>query len=235
MSSTCGLSEWFLLPDGSRLKAIIEELSKVRPSIVSKEADSQNLEQVHLVEQAATAPGGEVQLRAVQGEEMERLAFIDPLTEIYNTKAFFKELKDALKRSRRYHRPLAVALLNIDGHKAIVSEHGRLTGDTVLKIASSVVRSIISEMDLPARYDEERLAIIFPESNAAEAALVCERIRQRMGIQAVSYNWHNLKISASIGVACFPQHAQEYDSLVAKAEQALKVAIERGGDRVCVV
>ncbi|HNM50511.1 MAG TPA: hypothetical protein PKN86_12430, partial [Candidatus Obscuribacter sp.] len=62
-----------------------------------------------------------------------------------------------------------------------------------------------------------------------------ERIRQRVGNQAIVHNWHNFSVTASVGVASFPEHASDYDVLIACAIEALDTALVRGGDRVVSV
>jgi Response regulator containing a CheY-like receiver domain and a GGDEF domain len=77
--------------------------------------------------------------------------------------------------------------------------------------------------------------LIFPETNASGASIVAERIRQRIGNQSITHNWHNLRVTASIGLAAFPAHAREPDELIERSVRALELAMQRGGDRVCTV
>jgi len=105
----------------------------------------------------------------------------------------------------------------------------------VLKVIGTVLQGAVRDVDIPARYSAEEFAIIFPETNSSGAQIVAERIRQRIGSQAITHNWHNLKVTASVGLAAFPAHAREHDELVARSIQALEMAMQRGGDRVCSV
>ena len=65
--------------------------------------------------------------------------------------------------------------------------------------------------------------------------MVGERIRQRIGNQAIVHNWQNFSVTASVGVSTFPDHAAEYDELIACSMEALETALIRGGDRVVSV
>jgi diguanylate cyclase (GGDEF)-like protein len=197
--------------------------------------DSQVIERVKELEQRSLLANTETRMSAVKNEEIERLALLDTLTELYNSRTFLKEIKDELRRAKRYKRPVALCMLCIDGFRDITRQYGALTSDAVLKALADVLRGAIRDVDVPARYSAEEFAIIFPETNASGAAIVAERIRQRIGSQAISHNWHNLKVTASIGLASFPAHARESEELVGKSVQALEQAMQRGGDRVCVI
>ena len=197
--------------------------------------DSQVIERVKELEQRSLLANTETRMSAVKNEEIERLALLDTLTELYNSRTFLKEIKDELRRAKRYKRPVALCMLSIDGFRDITRQYGALTSDAVLKALGDVLRGAIRDVDVPARYSAEEFAIIFPETNASGAAIVAERIRQRIGSQPITHNWHNLKVTASIGLASFPAHARESEELVAKSVQALEQAMQRGGDRVCVI
>jgi diguanylate cyclase (GGDEF)-like protein len=195
--------------------------------------DNQVIERVKELEQRSLLTNTQTRMGGLQGEEMERLALLDTLTELYNSRTFVKEIKDELKRARRYKRPVAVCMLSIDNFREIHRNYGALTSDGVLKLVAQVLQGAIRDVDIPARYSGEEFAVIFPETNAAGAAIVSERIRQRIAAQPVSHNWHNLRISVSIGIASFPAHAKEAEEVVNKSIEALEMAMQRGGDRVC--
>ena len=197
--------------------------------------DSQVIERVKELEQRSLLTSTEQSLAAVKGEEIERLALLDTLTELYNSRTFIKEIKDELKRAKRYKRPVALCMVSIDGFKDLVRQYGALTSDAVLKVVGTVLQGAIRDVDIPARYSAEEFAIIFPETNASGASIVAERIRQRVANQSITHNWHNLKVTASVGLAAFPAHAREPEQLVDKCVQALELAMQKGGDRVCTV
>ncbi len=218
----------------SQFLKIAQELRARRPHLERGAIDPQLMQRVLEIEQGTIGVPGMASLRSAQGDEIERLAVLDQLTEVYNVKTFFKELKDAVKRGLRYHNHVSLGLVAVDGLKELVREYDNLTGDALLRIAANVMRNTIREGDIPARYAAERFAVIFPDTTVAKAAVLADSLRQRIGTQSVSHNWKNLKVTASIGLAAFPLSAERYDELLARAEQALELAIMRGGDRVCV-
>jgi diguanylate cyclase (GGDEF)-like protein len=197
--------------------------------------DSQVIERVKELEQRSLLANTETRLSASKGEEIERLALLDTLTDLYNSRTFLKEMKDELRRAKRYKRPVALCTISIDGLRDITRQYGALTSDAVIKSMGDILRGAIRDVDIPARYSAEEFAIIFPETNATGAGIVAERIRQRVSAQYVTHNWHNVKVTASVGLASFPAHARDTEELIAKSIQALELAVQRGGDRVCVI
>jgi diguanylate cyclase (GGDEF)-like protein len=171
-------------------------------------------------------------ISSARGEDIERLALLDGLTELYNYRTFLKELKAELGRSARYKHAMSLILLSIDDFDAVTQQYGHLTGDAVMKVVANVMRGAVREVDIPAKYADNQFCVVLPQTHAAGAALLAERIRQRIGNQAITHNWQSFSVTASLGVAAFPTHAEEYDHLIARASEALEYAIARGGDRV---
>lgn len=197
--------------------------------------DSQVLERVRELESRSLLQSTQSNMTTTKADELEKLALLDSLTELFNSRTLIKELKDELKRAKRYKRPVSLLVIEVDGHKEIQRQFGALTSDAVLKVVASVMKDCVRDVDVAARYSGDQFAIVLPETNAAGAAVVAERIRQRVGAQAITHNWNNLKVTASIGLASFPAHAREHDELIARSVQALELAVNRGGDRVCAI
>lgn len=218
----------------SRWQEVLAELQALGRAPQPRPADEGVLNGVREIEASMTS-SGMASLAAATGAEMERLAFLDSLTELYTSRAFIKELKNALKRAARYDQPLSLCMLSIDGFQEIVSRLGNLTGDAVLRVASKVISESMRDNDLAARYTADQFAIILPDTTCASASMIADRLRQKIGTQAMSHNWQSLKITCSAGVASFPLHAQDQDMLIALAIQALGSAVQRGGDRVCIL
>lgn len=194
--------------------------------------DNQVIERVKELEQRSLLTATQTNLSSANGEDIEKLALLDTLTELYNSRTFIKEVKDELKRAKRYKRPISLCMVAVDGFRDIQRQYGALTSDAVLKVVGGVLRGAVRDVDIPARYSSEEFAIILPETNAAGAAIVAERIRNRVASHGITHNWHNLKVTTSVGLAAFPSHAREHDELLARTIQALELAVERGGDQV---
>jgi diguanylate cyclase (GGDEF)-like protein len=193
------------------------------------------LEKVKADEVASVKTAQEAHKAAVKGENLARLSILDPVTELYNHEALVKELKAELKRSARYQHTVAICMLGIDGFEAVILEHGALTGDALLRVVANAIRTGVPEADIVGRYSEHQFIILLPGNSAAQAALVVNHIRERIGNQAIMHNWQRFSVTASAGIACFPHDAEEYDQLIARAMEAMECAIARGGDRVLSV
>lgn len=176
-----------------------------------------------------------ISIASARGEDIEKLALLDSLTELYNHRTFLKELKAELGRAARYGQHVAVIMLGIDGIDGIRAHYGVLTVDAVSKVTANVIREGIREVDLAARYSGNEFVLALPQTNTAGAALLAERLRVRLGNQAINHNWQTFSVTASVGVATFPQNGTAYDELIARAWEALDYARARGGDRVFCV
>jgi len=176
-----------------------------------------------------------ISIASARGEDIEKLALLDSLTELYNHRTFLKELKAELNRAKRYGQHVALCMLGIDGMDGIRAHYGTLTVDAVAKVTANVIREGIREVDMAARYSINEFVLVLPQTNAAGAALTAERLRVRCGNQAINHNWQTFSVTASVGVATFPQNASAYDELIARAWEALDYARARGGDRVFCV
>lgn len=215
---------------------VISDLRKSRPQLAEAlQANSAVLERVRDYEKQTALVIQQVSLAAARGEDIEKLALLDPVTELYNHRAFIKELKAELARAKRYKHPASLIMVSIDSFDDLFRQYGQLTCDALLKIVSNALRAALREVDVACKYSEANYAVILPQTNSAGAALVGERVRQRIGNQAIVHNWHNFSVTASVGVATFPEHASEYDLLIACAIEALDTALVRGGDRVVSV
>lgn len=161
-------------------------------------------------------------------------AFTDPLTGIFNLRQFWLSLDHELKRARRYRRNCSLAMIDIDWFKHYNDCHGHLRGDEVLREAAAVFRGCIRTSDIAARYGGEEFVVIMPETNRELALLAGEKLRR-----AVEEHPFPLRetqpggaLTVSIGIATFPDDAEEGRELVEAADRALYRAKEGGRNRV---
>lgn len=193
------------------------------------------LQAVREMEAASTAMPVRAAIAAARAEDIERLALLDHLTELYNYKTFLKELKAEVNRAKRYKHSVSLCMFTIDNYEAIREKFGQLTAESVLRVVGNVLRGAIREEDSAAKYTEETFCVILPTAHASSAAMVSERIRQRIGNQYITHNGQNFSVTASVGVASLPAHANTHDELIARSIEALEHASSRGGDRVFCV
>jgi diguanylate cyclase (GGDEF)-like protein/PAS domain S-box-containing protein len=148
-------------------------------------------------------------------EQLQLLAVTDPLTGLGNYRRLVEALDAEIKRSGRTGRPFAVLLLDLDQLKKINDRYGHLIGSQALCRLADVLRVFCRAIDTAARYGGDEFAVILPETTAAAARLVASRIRSRLedSLQPV--------ISASIGVAVYPQDGETMEALLRTADREL--------------
>ena len=131
-----------------------------------------------------------------QADRLARLSETDPLTGLYNGRGLLARVDAELARSRRYHHPVALLLMDLDGLKQINDRYGHDAGDAALVRLADVIRSQLRETDLAARWGGDEFAILAPNTSQASALALAERIRARVPVQGTGW-----RVTASIGVA----------------------------------
>ncbi len=167
--------------------------------------------------------------------QLEKLALLDAVTELYNHDTISRMFKDEVKRALRYKKALALLIINLDCLEQVTKYGGPVAYDSVLKRTAQSLMQMIRDVDIPGRYDREHLLIVCPETTAEGASCLAERLCQQIGSQRssdISQSWH---ISLSIGIAAFPSQAQNDEQMLKFAFKALKSALQSGGNRVNLV
>lgn len=149
-------------------------------------------------------------------EKVQLLALTDPLTGLGNYRRFVETLDAEVKRTGRTGRPFAVLLLDLDQLKKINERYGHLIGSQALCRLADVLRVHCREIDTAARYGGDEFAVILPETTAAAARLVASRVRNRLAADSLQP-----ALSASIGVALYPQDGQTIEALLRTADREL--------------
>jgi diguanylate cyclase (GGDEF)-like protein len=167
-------------------------------------------------------------------ETVELQAVTDALTGLANLRAFTSILDRELERSRRFGSPLGLVMLDIDDFKQVNDRYGHQQGDEVLAQVAGVLRGLSRDLDAPARYGGEELAVVLPQTDADGAALLAERMREAVEALQVPRvgGGGSLGVTASFGVASVPDTAEDGDSLIAAADAALYRAKRTGKNRV---
>jgi diguanylate cyclase (GGDEF)-like protein/PAS domain S-box-containing protein len=169
-----------------------------------------------------------------RAEKAEELANHDDLTNLYNRRAFAAFLNEELARMRRYQRPLSLLMLDIDHFKRINDTCGHQAGDAILKGLSDLLAEQARAVDRVCRYGGEEFAVILPETDAAVAVRIAERLRVEVERKTIDIGGSKrIGITVSIGVATYPQQADSLDGVVKAADLALYAAKQAGRNRVC--
>lgn len=166
-------------------------------------------------------------------EGLQDLAFTDEMTRLYNFRFFRRSLEDELKRSTRYNRPLAMILMDLDDFKTVNDRYGHEAGNRLLIQVAELLRRSIREADLAARYGGEEFVIVCPETSAAEATVVAERVRAAVAETRFDLgNGLSCAMTVSAGVSDFPGDASDENTLIQTADNALYEAKRAGKNRV---
>jgi two-component system cell cycle response regulator len=159
-----------------------------------------------------------------ENDSLRRLALTDSLTGVSNNRYFWERLESELSRAKRYGRPLAVLMADVDDFKRYNDQHGHLTGDRVLRDVAQALDSVRRSMDTVARYGGEEFGMILPEASGIKAFEIAQRLRDSV--------LEKTQISLSLGVAAYPEHAESSKDLVLRADQALLYAKAHGKAQV---
>jgi len=171
-------------------------------------------------------------VRAMLYHKMELLATTDGLTGLNNHRTFQELLGQEIERSRRYNRPIALLLMDIDHFKTFNDTYGHPVGDLVLKEIAACIRRSIRLNDIPARYGGEEFVVIIPETNERGSMVTAERIRSTIEQHTIVSLDKELKVTVSIGCSAFPENAPSQQALIDTADKALYMAKKSGRNRV---
>ncbi|HEX6243493.1 MAG TPA: GGDEF domain-containing protein [Polyangiales bacterium] len=150
----------------------------------------------------------------------------DGLTGLFDRATLRSALRNALAGPAH---PVSVIMLDLDQFKRFNDTHGHLSGDRVLCNVAAIVQQSVRETDLPARYGGEELCVVLPGRTLEEASLVAERLRARIESELSCEG-----VTASVGVAAYPEHADTPLTLLEAADQALYASKRNGRNRVTV-
>jgi diguanylate cyclase (GGDEF)-like protein len=167
-------------------------------------------------------------------ETVQRQAVTDELTGLFNHRRFQEVMSVEVERARRYGHEMGLIMLDIDNFKQVNDTYGHLQGDLVLREVARVLRQSSREIDEPARYGGEEMAVALPQTDLEGAYQFAERVRRSVEELRLPLPSGEgaLKVTASFGVASLAtaDHADK-DALVAAADGALYEAKRAGKNR----
>ncbi len=165
-------------------------------------------------------------------ESARELAYRDLLTGLLNRRGLDELLVRELRRAERAESPLSLALIDVDGFKLVNDRLGHAAGDYVLRAVARMLSDGCRESDTVARLGGDEFVILAPNTTAAGAAVMAERVRLQISGQPEEYAGQEIRIRLSFGIATYPDEAREPKALLERADANLYRSKEAGGNTV---
>jgi len=165
-------------------------------------------------------------------QELDKLASLDPLTNIKNRRAFSKKAIKEFDRARRFNRPVSLIIVDIDHLKTINDIHGHLAGDEAIINCTSMLRKQIRQQDILGRLGGDEFGIMLPETRLSESVRIGERIQQSCAQNSFLADGTEIVMSLSLGVAEITDKDEIFEELFKRADQLLYKAKRDGRNRL---
>ncbi len=163
--------------------------------------------------------------------QIGQLAFYDPLTGLATRALLIDHLREAVRRSERTGRHVALFYINLDNFSAIITEHGHAVGDALIKEYAERLESRVRRDDTVARPGGDEFALILRElASIPDVPPIADKLLARLA-EPLQINGRSLSLKASMGIALYPDHGNELEVLVGLAKDAMTRAKAAGKDR----
>ena len=166
-------------------------------------------------------------------ESLVQRSVRDPLTGLFNRRHLEETFDLELHRAARRNEPVSALMFDVDHFKRFNDRYGHDAGDAVLQAVSELVQQHIRAGDVACRYGGEEFLLLQPGMSASDAAARAETLREAVSRLELTHHGTPLgRVSISVGVATYPEHAGDRTALVTRADEALYAAKRGGRDRV---
>lgn len=166
--------------------------------------------------------------------QLQRLAHIDELTQVYNRRYFIQAAQKLLQSAQPAERLCAVVLFDLDYFKQVNDTYGHAAGDLALKTVAERCRQELPATVIFGRYGGEEFSVCWLPESEAEAIALAEKLRLLIGSAVIYFEQQNIAISASFGVAIDTAGDGDLEIMLREADRALYQAKENGRNCVCV-
>ena len=166
-------------------------------------------------------------------EQLREIAYLDPLTGMPNRRLFHDLLDQALRQASRNNEKVGVLFLDLDNFKTVNDRLGHDIGDQLLVDLAATLTTCLRDSDITCRWGGDEFVVALPAITEQEdARLVAEKICKAINV-TLQVNYKDCRVSTSIGVAMFPDHAKIPDLLIRCADKAMYDAKQQGKNRYC--
>ena len=164
---------------------------------------------------------------------VQELTITDEHTGCFNARHLRAQLEQEVRRSQRFHHPLSLVFLDLDHFKNVNDTYGHLVGSALLKEVGELLVASSRQLDLVFRYGGDEFSLMLVETDPDGAMTIARRIRDAFRSRRFMQS-HGLEIrlTASLGVATFPDHARSATDLIRAADFAMYASKAQGRDDV---
>jgi diguanylate cyclase (GGDEF)-like protein/PAS domain S-box-containing protein len=184
-------------------------------------------DQIHLLERIAVHAAIAIENARLHAE-VQRLAIVDELTNIYNYRGLLELGKREVERAHRFNHPLAALFFDIDRFRDFNNRYSHSTGNIVLQAVARAVTEILRSVDIFARFGGDEFAILLPETDLEGCRQMARRIYEHVASQSIPTAHGNLSITISIGVSVLGNDSLDFNSLIENANKAEHIAKAQG-------
>ena len=163
---------------------------------------------------------------------LENMANTDSLTGLSNRQSFLHRAEKEFSRARRYARPIAAVMIDVDHFKRINDQYGHAVGDIVLRQVSAICQSSLRGSDLLGRIGGEEFVLLLPDTPLSNAIFVAERMREQLEATPIEVDNLVIRITASFGVASLIDADINFNSILERADVAMYHAKHDGRNKV---
>jgi eukaryotic-like serine/threonine-protein kinase len=228
---------WFTIQSGtnSLLVLPLTAQGKVFGCLTSEAVESGAYNEANIRFASALANEASVALENARlFREVERLSLTDPLTGLRNRRGFLDDARRNVDIAIRHKHPLSVLMLDIDHFKRVNDTYGHATGDKVLTGIALVCRKHMRTTDLLARFGGEEFCFLFPQTTAANALLMAERLRTSIAAAGFEAEAQSFSVTVSIGISECMGEKDSLEKLLARSDEALYQAKNTERNRVVI-
>jgi len=194
--------------------------------------DAFTQEEARVVEQVCASLATAL-ANAIDYHDATRQTLIDDLTRLYNVRYLYQTLEGEIRRARRYGSAVSVVFMDLDGFKLVNDAYGHRAGSATLTEVAQVITRSVRDSDFVARYGGDEFVLMLPETPAKRALQMAERVRERIaGHRFKGGVGADIYLTASFGVASFPEHATQAEKLIELADAAMYEAKQRDKNNV---
>jgi len=165
-------------------------------------------------------------------EKLQELSDRDYLTGLYNRRKFEEFLTYEIKRSLRHHHKFTILMIDLDNFKYINDTYGHASGDLVLKEVTNIFGSNLRNADILARLGGDEFAVILPETPYESGYAVVEKLRSRLEATPISLMFDQITLTASFGIAEYPDQGENIESLLTGSDLAMYKAKRAGKNTI---